>query len=100
MRDHAREALDMAAGRSRADLQSDRQFQLALTRLVEIVGEAAGRVSEHSRGQHRKIPWREIVGMRHRLIHGYDQVDLDILWEVVRKDLRELVAQLDAILGP
>ncbi|MFI5402876.1 MAG: DUF86 domain-containing protein [Planctomycetota bacterium] len=49
MRDHAREAVEMAAGRSRADLQSDRQFQLALTRLVEIVGEAAGRVSERSR---------------------------------------------------
>jgi uncharacterized protein with HEPN domain len=100
MRDHAREALDMAAGRSHVDLQSDRQFQLALTRLVEIVGEAAGRVSERSRAQHKTIPWREIVGMRHRLIHGYDRVDLDILWEVVRKDLRDLVTQLDAILGP
>lgn len=100
MRDHAREAVDMAAGRSHADLESDRQFQLALTRLVEIVGEAAGRVSEPGRRKHEAIPWREVVGTRNRLIHGYDRVDLDILWEVVRKDLPDLIAQLDAILGP
>lgn len=53
MRDHAREAVDMAASRRRDDVQSDRQFQLALTRLVEIVGEAAGRVSERYRRQRR-----------------------------------------------
>jgi uncharacterized protein with HEPN domain len=100
MRDHAREAVAFSAGRSREDLDADRQFQLALTRLVEIVGEAAGRVSELSRQRQPGIPWREIVGMRHRLIHGYDRVDLDILWEVVRRDLPDLVAKLDAILGP
>jgi uncharacterized protein with HEPN domain len=100
MRDHAREAVDMAAGRSRGDLQSDRQFQLALARLVEIVGEAAGRLSERRRNQHKSIPWREVIGMRNRLIHGYDRVDLDILWEVVRQDLPDLITQLDAILRP
>ena len=97
MRDHAREAVGMVAGRSRGDLESDRQFQLALTRLVEIVGEAAGRVSERSRSQRKAIPWQAIVGMRHRLVHGYDRVDLDILWEVVRRDLPNLITQLDAI---
>jgi uncharacterized protein with HEPN domain len=74
-------------------------LELALTRLLEIIGEAANRVSEDMQQQHPEIPWRQIVGLRHRLIHGYDAVDLDILWDIVRYDLPPLIAALEEILG-
>lgn len=95
--DHARQACEMASGRKRSDLESDRMLQLALTRLVEIVGEATSRVSISTREKHREIPWLDIVGMRNRLIHGYDVVDLDLLWDTVETDLPSLIAQLEAI---
>lgn len=79
MRDHAVEAFELIRGRSRTDLDHDRVLVLALTRLMEIVGGAANRVSPEFHEQHREIPWRQIVALRHRLIHGYDAVDLDIL---------------------
>ena len=97
--EHAREAIEMANSRSRADLDSDRMLELSLTRLVEIVGEAATRTTEEIREAHAAIPWREIVAMRNRLIHGYDSIDKDILWEVVTNDLPPLAAGIEQILG-
>ena len=99
MRDHVAEALDLAAGRQRGDLDRDRVFALALTKLVEIVGEAASRVSEPTRRTHNDVPWGEIVGTRNRLIHGYDAVDYDILWRIVDLELPTLVVQLEAVLA-
>ena len=98
MLDHAREAVDLAQGRSRDDLDSDRLLQLALTRLVEIVGEAASRVPSDLQSRHPQLPWREAIGTRNRLIHGYDFVDLDILWEIVATDLAALVPQIEEAL--
>ena len=98
MRDYVRRAHEMASGRSRADLVSDHMFELALTRLVEIIGEAATRVSLSTRKKHEQIPWADIVGMRNRLIHGYDMVDLDLLWGTVEIDLPSLIAALDNII--
>lgn len=99
MLEYAQEALDMIEGRVRADLDADRMLNLAMTRLIEIVGEAAGRVTPETRQRHEEIPWAEIVGLRNRLIHGYDAVDLDILWQVIQADLPPLISQLEAILG-
>jgi len=98
MLDHAREAVDLAQGRSRDELDRDRLLQLALTRLVEIVGEAASRVPSDLQSRHPQLPWREAIGARNRLIHGYDFVDLDILWEIVAADLPELVPQIEEAL--
>jgi len=100
MLDHAIEATEMAQGRRRQDLEADRQFRLALTHLVQIVGEAAARVSPEARNQWEAIPWSGIVGLRNRLIHGYDDVDLDILWTIVQDDLPPLIAELRRILSP
>ncbi len=86
----------MAKGRKRADLDSDRQFNLALVRLLEIVGEAANRVPADQRAHIPEIPWPEIVGLRNRLIHGYDEVDFDILWQIVAHDLPRLIEILEA----
>jgi uncharacterized protein with HEPN domain len=94
MLDHAIEAVEMAKGRRREDLEGDRQFCLAMTRLVEIVGEAAARVSADGQRKWPAIPWAEVVGLRNRLIHGYDAVDLDILWTIVQDDLPALIVEL------
>jgi len=97
MLDYARRAVVMAQGRKRSDLDSDDMLQLALTRLVEIVGEAASRVSAPTRERHAEVPWPDIVGMRNRLIHGYDLVDLNLLWDTVATDLPPLIAALERI---
>jgi uncharacterized protein with HEPN domain len=85
------------AGKSRADLETDRVLSLAVVRLLEILGEAAGRVPSEVQQVHPSIPWSHIIGMRNRLIHGYDRVDLDIVWSVVVADLPPLVARLEEI---
>jgi uncharacterized protein with HEPN domain len=98
---HAEEAIQFAAGRSRTDLDSDRLLNLALVRLLEIVGEAASRVSPAIQTANPAVPWPQIIGMRNRLVHGYDSVDFDILWDIVQVDLPPLITELLAILaGP
>jgi uncharacterized protein with HEPN domain len=72
---------------------------LALTRLLEIMGEAASRVPVEARIRYPEIPWVQMVGMRNRLIHGYDAVDFDILWQTVIEDLPPLIAALEGIVG-
>ena len=98
MLDAAREAQQMAKGKSRADLDTDRPLNLSLVRLLEIVGEAAARVPEKERERYPGIPWPQIVGLRNRLIHGYDNVDFDILWQIVVQDLPPLIGELEKIL--
>jgi uncharacterized protein with HEPN domain len=95
MLDHGREAIAIAAGKSRGDLDKDRTLNLALVRLLEIVGEAAGRTTEEERLRCRHIPWAQIIGLRNRLIHGYDSVDFDVLWQIIRVDLPQLVQDLE-----
>jgi uncharacterized protein with HEPN domain len=98
MLDHAREAVAMIRGRSRADLDADRQLNLALVRLVEVVGEAAARVPEDFRCRYPEVPWRQTVALRNRLIHGYDVIDFDILWTILLEDLPKLIEALGAII--
>ncbi len=100
MLDHAREAVAMIRGRSRADLDTDRQLNLALVRLVEVVGEAAARVPEDFRCRYSQVPWRQTVALRNRLIHGYDVIDFDILWNILNQDLPELIKTLVVIVKP
>lgn len=100
MLDHAREALVFAQGKSRTDLDHDRLLTLALTRLLEVIGEAATGVPADVRSQHPQIPWSDIVGLRNRLIHGYHSVNLDLLWRVVTEDLPPLVAALEKVVPP
>jgi uncharacterized protein with HEPN domain len=99
MRAAAREAMDLIHGKERADLDRERLLNLALVRLLEIIGEAATRVSLELRARHPEVPWPLIVGLRNRLIHGYDTVNFDILWAILTQDLAPLVTALDAILN-
>ena len=100
LRDAAQEAARFTAGRSRADLETDRMLSLALVRLLEIIGEAARAVSPSLRQVHPEILWRQMVGMRDRLIHGYFDVDLDIVWETVSHDLPTLIPPLAQLIPP
>ncbi|MEW6359028.1 MAG: DUF86 domain-containing protein [Planctomycetota bacterium] len=97
MLSHAREAVELLGAAGRDELERDRVMQLALTRLVEIVGEAANRVSAPTQQKRPEIPWAQIIGMRNRLVHGYDVIDLDLLWDTIRDDLPPLIAALEAI---
>jgi len=100
MRDYATEAWQLASGRCRADLDADRTFMLATSRLLEMMGEAATRLSDTTRLQNPDIPWKEAIGLRHHLVHGYDKVNLDMIWEVLSVDLPPLIASLDKLLHP
>ena len=100
MLDHASEAVGMVQGKTRSDLDTDRQLNLSLVRLLEIVGEAAGRVPNVECVKYPDIPWPEIVSLRNRLIHGYDRVDFDILWQIVTQDLPPLIDILEQVVPP
>ncbi len=99
MLDAASKALQLTESCEREDLDKDEKLALALVRLLEILGEAAKSVSEQYRQTCSNIPWRQIVGTRDRLIHGYFDVDLDIVWKIISSDLPPLVQQLEKALS-
>lgn len=86
-------ALEFARGRNRADLDSDRMLVFALVRAVEVMGEAAGRISPESRAA-IPAPWPQIVAMRNRLIHAYFDIDRTILWRTVSEEIPALLDRL------
>jgi uncharacterized protein with HEPN domain len=99
MLDAAREASQFIAGRERADLDRDRMLTLALVKEIEIIGEAASKVSDATRKRCAGIPWAGMTAMRNRLIHGYSTVDLDIVWQTATAELPPLVAALEKCLA-
>jgi len=99
MLDAAREAVECARNSCRKDLDGDRKRTLALVKDVEIIGEAAYQISEDTRRTLPEIPWEDIVGMRHRLVHASFDINLDILWKTVQEDLPPLVRILSEKLG-
>ena len=98
MLDHAREAVAMVRGRSRSDIDTDRMLQLAVTRILEIIGEAASRVTQEGRARYDDIPWQDIINTRHRIVHGYDTVNYDVVWKILDEELPVLIAALDRAL--
>ena len=99
MLEHAVEAQSHAIGKSVEDVRNSRVLQLALFHLVEIMGEAASRVSIETRNRYPEIPWRGVIGMRNRIVHGYEVLDVDVLWDTLNEDVPPLIVQLSAILG-
>lgn len=93
--DAANDILDFTTGQSRSDLDTDRKLNLALVRLLEIIGEAANGISNEFQEMHPDIPWRQMSGMRNRLIHGYFDVNLDTVWVTVTQDIQPLVVALN-----
>lgn len=88
-------AIRFADGRTRADLYEDEMLRLALTKLVEIVGEAAKQVTPSTQADHPDVPWSAAARMRDRLVHHYFDIDLDVLWATVNEDLPALLTALD-----
>jgi uncharacterized protein with HEPN domain len=78
-------------------LAENRLLELAVLRLLEMIGEAVTRLPEDLRNRYSEIPWGEVVGLRNRLIHGYDSVDLEIVERIVAEDLPDLLQQVREI---
>lgn len=100
MLDRASEAIAIAGTRRREDLDKDRLLELGLVRLVETIGEAAAKVTDDFQAEHPQIPWPQVVAMRNRLVHGYDDIDLDVLWDTIQDDLPSLVKELTKLMEP
>jgi uncharacterized protein with HEPN domain len=99
MVDAVREILEFVEGRTRQSLSEDRPLQHLVNRDLEILGEAASWISEDCRAGHPEIPWREMVDLRNRLVHAYFDVNLDIVWSTVQRDLPRLLLQLEALMS-
>jgi uncharacterized protein with HEPN domain len=98
MLDATKAALGFASGRNQLELETDLQLQFALVRAIEIIGEAASKISPEMRELGSDIPWSSIVSMRNRLIHAYFDVDHDILWNTITEALPALEQQIEALL--
>lgn len=95
-----RRTLRYAVGVDRIDLETNDEKVSALLYQITIIGEATKRLSSDFRQQHPEISWREIAGMRNVIVHEYDQVDLDIVWDVIQNKLPELLPLLEPLLLP
>ena len=97
MLDHGREALALADGRSRSDLDTDRTFAMLLTHLMEIFGEASARIPEKFRKNHPEFDWQDAANFRNVLIHQFDRINYNTLWLAVQDELPLLINQIEEI---
>jgi uncharacterized protein with HEPN domain len=97
MLDIAHKVLQKTSDLDRAEFDGDENLRLALAHLLQIIGEAARRVSSEFRRAHPKIPWSAIVGMRHKVVHDYMNVDEDVVWDTVTNELAPLVSELERL---
>ena len=93
----AQVALEFVADKGFADFEKDTQCQYAVIRAIEIIGEAASQVSEEFKESHPELPWRRIIGTRNRLIHGYGDIVLSLVWEVVETHLPALIKTIEPL---
>lgn len=100
MIDAAESALRFINRRQRADLEQDEMLSFALVRAVEVIGEAASKVTAEGRADLPGVPWAAVTGMRNRLIHAYFDINLDILWATVEQALPTLLRQLKSVQLP
>jgi uncharacterized protein with HEPN domain len=95
--DSTKEAVAFGRGQTREDLEKDRMRTLSIVKSIEIIGEAASKVSKKTWNKHPEIPWPDIVATRNRLIHVYFDIDLDRVLDTVIDDLPPLLAALEKI---
>ena len=93
----ARNAVEFVGGLTQQQFEQDVLRQNAVVKAVEIVGEAASRLSAETKEELPEIAWDKIIGMRHRLVHGYFAINYGRVWEVVQNDLPKLISQLEPI---
>ena len=100
MLDVAVQAIGKLQEKDREEYDEDENLRLAVTHLVQMIGEAARRVSPEVQQRYPQIPWSDIIGMRHKIVHDYLDIDFDVVWEVIKTDLPDLVAHLEPIVPP
>ena len=98
MLEMAEKAISLLVDKDRTAYDQDEVLRLALTHLVQTVGEAARHVSREFCDANTQIPWQAVVGMRHKVVHDYMNVDEDILWDTVTNELPPLADELEKLL--
>jgi len=93
-----RAAIEYVRGKSWEKFSKDSILQDAVVRRLEIIGEAAGRVSTVTQKKYPKLPWQAMKGTRNRVIHEYDSIELDIIWDIIQNDLPHVVKELEKII--
>lgn len=96
----ARDAIEFASGLTSQQFEQSPLHRNAILKSLEIIGEAASRLSAETKDAHPEIEWHKIVGMRHHLVHGYFNVNNARVWQVVKDDLPTLISQLESIVPP
>ena len=96
----ARRAAEKVRGKTRSEFDKDENLRLALAYLLQTIGEAARRVSQAFQSDHPAIPWKAIIGMRHKVVHDYLNVDEDVVWRTATQELGPLIAALEKIVPP
>ncbi|MBN2306111.1 MAG: DUF86 domain-containing protein [Anaerolineae bacterium] len=100
MLDMAHKARDFAEGKKRADFNADEPLRLALAHLLQVIGEAARHISNAFQAEHSEIPWSSIIGMRHKVVHDYMNVDDNVVWKTILDDLPPLIELLETLIPP
>ncbi|MEW6006503.1 MAG: HepT-like ribonuclease domain-containing protein [Stygiobacter sp.] len=98
MIDAAEEALSFVSDKSENEFNRNRMLVLSIIKEIEIIGEAASKISEETKLKFNNIPWQDIVGMCNRLIHGYFDVDIKLVWNTIKNDLPSLLKSLKEII--
>jgi len=99
MLDAANEIVEFTMQKTQDDFSLDRKLQLSVVHLLEIIGEAGSGVSGEVQHKYTQMPWKSIIGMRNRLIHGYFDIDLIIVWKTATEDIPPLVKKLEKIVS-
>lgn len=98
MLDAAQKAVEFIQGKTREEFDQDEALGFAIIRLLEVLGEAAKATSEQFKKAHPSIPWQQMIGTRNRLIHGYFDIDYDIIWKIINEDLPRLISDLKKVI--
>ena len=96
----ARRSQEFISGLTWEDFENSRLHQDAVMRTLEIIGEAASKISQETRNAHPEIQWKDIIGMRNRLIHEYFRIDLEKVWDAVKNDIPDLIEKIEPIVPP
>lgn len=99
MFESSQKALAFTQGKTRVDYDQDEVLQLALLHLIQTVGEAARNISEDYQKQHPEIAWKAIMGIRHRIVHNYADIDDEVIWKTVTDDLPALLNALEKLIS-
>lgn len=99
MLDMARRIEEKLRGKTRLDYDADDNLRLAVVHLIQTIGEAARRISPEFQKAHLDTPWSDVIGMRHKVVHDYMTVDLDLVWDVATTEIPALIAQLEKMVA-